>query len=131
MRLPQDRILHIDTELKKGKLNITAEWQGELVLCKDCIYSEEFAKDNPHLVTCEHGLIGGYGEVWEDTNYCSFGERKDENCKPEIVPCEDCIYAEETWTEYHEDYIECTQYDEIERRGGYCLFGKREGGDDE
>ena len=36
MRLPQDRILHIDTELKNGKVNIVAEWQGELVRCKDC-----------------------------------------------------------------------------------------------
>ena len=36
MRLPQDRILHIGTELKDGKVNIVAEWQGELVRCKDC-----------------------------------------------------------------------------------------------
>lgn len=38
MRLPQDRILHIDTEFKDGKVNITAEWQGEIVRCKDCKY---------------------------------------------------------------------------------------------
>lgn len=38
MRLPQDKILHIGTELKDGKVNIVTEWQGELVRCKDCIY---------------------------------------------------------------------------------------------
>lgn len=29
MRIPQDRILHIDTEIKNGKVNVVAEWQGE------------------------------------------------------------------------------------------------------
>lgn len=30
MRLPQDRILHIDTEFKDGKVNVVAEKQGEI-----------------------------------------------------------------------------------------------------
>lgn len=41
MRLPQDRILHIDTEFKNGKVNIISEWQGELVRCKNCKFSDE------------------------------------------------------------------------------------------
>ena len=38
MRLLQDRILHIYAELKDEKVNIVAEWQGELVRCSDCEY---------------------------------------------------------------------------------------------
>ena len=34
MRLPQDYILHIESA--KDGVHITAEWQGELVRCKDC-----------------------------------------------------------------------------------------------
>ena len=74
MRLPQDRLLHIDTEFKDGKVNIVAEWQGELVRCKDCIYWTE----------CENGTGSCHrsenGHNWfgtDATDYCSFGERKE------------------------------------------------------
>lgn len=71
MRLPQDRILHIGTELKDGKLNIVAEWQGELVRCKDCIHH---VKDNGFTM-CSHddGLCGDAN----DNDFCSYGERRE------------------------------------------------------
>lgn len=73
MRLPQDRILHIDTEIVDGKINVTTEWQGELVRCKNC----------------KHYLIDGFdattgwcyeikNSVYED-DYCSYGEYKGGN----------------------------------------------------
>lgn len=67
MRLPQDRILHIDTEFKDGKVNIVAEWQGELVRCKDCkLYIIE--RNECTL----HGLMLVYPEF-----YCRSGERRE------------------------------------------------------
>ena len=66
MRLPQDRILHIDTEFENGKLNVIAEWQGELVRCKDCRH---------------HGMrdcpVWG-DDTTEDYMWCYYGERRDE-----------------------------------------------------
>ena len=52
MRLPQDRILHIDTELAGDEVRVVAEWQGELVRCKDC-------KHRPHLEN-ENGSDYGF-----------------------------------------------------------------------
>ena len=69
MRLPQDRILHIGTELKDGKVNIVAEWQGELVRCKDCRFYS-----NDHL--CEQLSRFGRIEPLADF-YCAFGERRE------------------------------------------------------
>ena len=71
MRIPQDRILHIDTELKDGKVNITAEWQGELVRCKDCRHSDTTGVYLEGLVYCK----------WFNTScvkngYCHRGECK-------------------------------------------------------
>lgn len=69
MRLPHDRILHIDTEFKDGKVNVVAEWQGELVRCKDC----------RHWDTADgecYGLDGVHYSKAED--FCSYGERKKE-----------------------------------------------------
>ena len=72
MRLPQDRILHIDTELKDGKVNVVAEWQGELVRCKDCKHQEHCHETIAH--TKEHD---GFREHWsESIEWCSRGERK-------------------------------------------------------
>lgn len=68
MRLPQDRILHIGTEIVDGKVNVTAEWQGELVRCKDCIHYES---DGGALMVCRIDDM-----VVDDTDYCSYGERK-------------------------------------------------------
>ena len=69
MRLPQDRILHIGTELKDGKVNIVAEWQGELVRCKDC-------KWYGHL-GCAIRIVDDSDKP-SDNDYCSFGERSEE-----------------------------------------------------
>ena len=74
MRLPQDRILHIDTELKDGKVNIVAKWQGELVRCKDCKHlrlDSDFVKGR----YCSIRNVNG-GGFCKDEDYCSYGERK-------------------------------------------------------
>lgn len=72
MRLPQDRILHINTEFKDGKVNVIAEWQGELVRCKDCIHKEHCHETIAH--TKDHD---GFREHWsEPIEWCSRGERK-------------------------------------------------------
>lgn len=72
MRLPQDKILHIDTEFKDGKVNVVAEWQGELVRCKDCKHQEHCHETVAH--TKEHD---GFREHWsEPIEWCSRGERK-------------------------------------------------------
>lgn len=72
MRLPQDRILHIDTELKDGKVNVVAEWQGELVRCKDC--SHRFYDKYNDCFMCDRHE---YGEYFEDDDFCSWGERRE------------------------------------------------------
>lgn len=84
MRLPQDRILHIDTEIKDGKVSITAEWQGELVRCKDCKHGEEDYpqrirkqmderwKDTPQTYSCKHSTYSHDGEF-----FCGYGERRE------------------------------------------------------
>lgn len=72
MRLPQDKILHIDTEIVDGKVNVTGEWQGELVRCKDCIHQDHCHETVAH--TKEHD---GFREHWsEPIEWCSRGERK-------------------------------------------------------
>ena len=72
MRLPQDRILHIDTEFKDGKVNIVAEWQGELVLCKDCRYFKKIAERSDSGL-CHRDIVAS---AWKENGYCSRGERK-------------------------------------------------------
>lgn len=63
MRLPQDRIMHIDTELRDDKVDVTIQWQGELVRCKDC------------------GLRGTpncpVDALKDAQDYCAWAERKD------------------------------------------------------
>ena len=74
MRLPQDRILHIDTEFADGKVNIVTEWQGELVRCKDCKYGHKTTPvDSGADILCDFC-------DWEyfDDDYCSRGERREE-----------------------------------------------------
>ena len=66
MRLPQDRILHIDTEFAGDEVRVTAEWQGELVRCKDCKWHL-----NGHL--CKQ--LSQYGSIETPQSfYCGFGE---------------------------------------------------------
>ena len=70
MRLPQDRIPHIGAELKDGKVNIVAEWQGELVRCKDCKF-EFICKQTVEQVNeddVEHRPL----------EWCSYGARREE-----------------------------------------------------
>ena len=76
MRLPQNRILHIDTEFKDGKVNIVAEWQGELVRCKDCRWwnGNQETMHNNHL--CRNwSKFGSIGTGADD--FCSYGERRE------------------------------------------------------
>jgi len=72
MRLPQDRILHIDTELKNGKVNIVAEWQGELVRCKDCKYRDEKCGMG------EHRWCQIVKTSTAPNDYCSYGKRRED-----------------------------------------------------
>ena len=69
MRLPQDRILHIDTEIVDGKMNVTTEWQGELVRCKDCRFNKHPSND-----LCPIKRAGVYPD---DDDFCAYGERKE------------------------------------------------------
>ena len=71
MRLPQDRILHIDTELAGDEVRVVAEWQGELVRCKDCRWCQ-----NDYMGTwC--GRFSGVRFTNAD-DYCSWGEKREE-----------------------------------------------------
>ena len=73
MRLPQDQILHIDTEVKDGKVNITAEWQGEIVRCNDCKHQEHCEKTVAHKRGND-----GFNVKWLETiEWCSRGERRE------------------------------------------------------
>ncbi len=67
MSIPQDRILHVDMEVEDGKVNITAEWQGEIVRCKDCKHRNE---PSCQIINSMYGI--------DDDDYCSYGERKEE-----------------------------------------------------
>ena len=69
MRLPQDRILHIDTEIKDGKVNVVAEWQGELVRCKDC---KHWYSDADTGMACEFTNMSQ-----PEDGYCNWGERRE------------------------------------------------------
>lgn len=72
MRLPQDRILHIDTEVKDGKVSITAEWQGELVRCNECKYNSYCLQRVDNQRHYETAVA-----YWTDKiEWCSRGERK-------------------------------------------------------
>lgn len=74
MRLPQDRILHIDTELAGDEVRVVMEWLGELVRCKDCrhrVHDEERG-----LYYCE--MYYGQGDV-SDENFCQWGEKEEVN----------------------------------------------------
>ena len=72
MRLPQDRILHIGTELAGDEVRVIAEGQGELVRCKDCKHRQYHEGLNRYY--CE--MYYGQGDV-SDENYCQWGERRE------------------------------------------------------
>lgn len=68
MRLPQDYILHIESA--KDGVHITAEWQGELVRCKDC---KHYIVEG---ITTQYGWCHEYKHSVDEDDYCSYGERK-------------------------------------------------------
>ena len=73
MRLPQDRILHIDVEYIENQANVTAEWQGELVRCKDCKYmTEHYDTDGnaPYWICSEWDSGTDYD------GFCHYAERR-------------------------------------------------------
>lgn len=91
MRLPQDYILHIESA--KDGVHITAEWQGELVRCKDCRHGEHIqiplwenrdidkAPSQFHdFIKCHKFHIKGFNETLYlgDDDFCSYGERREE-----------------------------------------------------
>lgn len=76
MRLPQDRILHIDTEIANGKVNVVAEWQGELVRYKDCRFSEIFQNDS-RGVRAMYCRAFTFERMVSEDDYCSYGERRE------------------------------------------------------
>ena len=67
MRLPQDRIMHIDTELAGDEVRAVIEWQGELVRCKDCRHRKKVGTS----YYCELDEFNV-----KDADFCSWGERK-------------------------------------------------------
>lgn len=70
MRLAQDYILHIESA--KDGVHITAEWQGELVRCKDCKWSEKAILDE-YCVECTM-----YHTSCMKHGFCHHGERREE-----------------------------------------------------
>lgn len=72
MRLPQDRILHIDTELAGDEVRVVAEWQGEIVRCKDC---KHYIVEG---ITTQYGWCHEYKHSVDEDDYCSYGERREE-----------------------------------------------------
>lgn len=72
MRLPQDRILHIGTEFKDGKVNMVVEWQGELVRCKDCHYCTEYYDRDGY----PYWICGEWDSGTDADGFCYHGECK-------------------------------------------------------
>lgn len=68
MRLPQDRILHIDTELAGDEVRVVMEWQGELVRCEDC----DRGFGSPVCPIQSQGWA-----INTDTFFCAWGERRE------------------------------------------------------
>ena len=73
MRVPQDRILHIDTELAGDEVRVVMEWLGELVRCKDCRHCvEHYDAEGPYWMCKEWD--GGT----DADGFCHCGERREE-----------------------------------------------------
>lgn len=65
MKLPQDIIIHIDTELVGDEVRVVAERQGELVRCKECRHRD--------LVSCPLAD----NDFQKDDDFCSWAERRE------------------------------------------------------
>lgn len=84
MRLPQDRILHIDTELAGDEVRVVAEWQGELVRCKEC--RKKGSDDCPMFSREWRTIMRGnecvddfvFHDLAEPSGFCNYGERREE-----------------------------------------------------
>lgn len=75
MKLPKDFILHITAQ---GVGEVEAEWQGELVRCRDCHFNygnEHNCPYNPEDIVCTYWESDGLNE--ED--YCSQGISQESN----------------------------------------------------
>ena len=80
MKLPKDYILHIEA---KGISELQAEWQGELVRCKDCKhriinehYGEKGYMNLKAMCELDTGDIFQLGrEAYNDEWFCADGER--------------------------------------------------------
>ena len=72
MRLPQDRILHIDTELAGDEVRVVMGWQGEIVRCKDCKYYKKITEKSDHGL-CHRDIVAS---VWGENGYCSRAKMK-------------------------------------------------------
>ena len=118
MRLPQDRILHIDTEIVDGKVNVTAEWQGELVRCKDCRF---WKNEHLCLVMSRYESIDTKAE-----HYCSWGERRAVN-NPTAPGSTTNEESEETETREISTDKETDQGD-VQRAGRKSIFTYGNGG---
>lgn len=68
MRLPQDRILHIGTELAGDEVRVVAEWQGELVRCEDCKHWTEEKDEEDDI------LYGWCRAPFENDNLLVYGD---------------------------------------------------------
>lgn len=77
MRLPQDRILHIDTELAGYEVRVVAEWQGELVRCKDCEYYDKGENEVASWSQCTRAF-GTFFNA-QDNDFCSWAKMKGGN----------------------------------------------------
>ena len=73
MRLPRDYILHIESA--RNGVQLTVEWQGELVRCKDCKYmTEHYDTDgNVPYWTCLE-----WDSVTDADGFCHYGERSED-----------------------------------------------------
>lgn len=65
MRLPQDYILHIESA--KDGVHVTAEWQGELVRCKDCYHYDKGENESELWQYCRMNR-----HRTDDNEYCSW-----------------------------------------------------------
>ena len=81
MKLPRDEILHITAQ---GVGEVKAEWQGELVRCKDCKhriinehYGEKGYMNLKAMCELDTGDIFQLGRHAEDDEwYCADAERR-------------------------------------------------------
>lgn len=78
MKLPTDLILHVCDEADAKRTNIIAEWQGELVRCRNCKFCDTETPTPFKGGKC-YGYFGRHsanGIYVKADDYCSRAERK-------------------------------------------------------